>query len=169
MEFKVGDSVEYFREPSNKDISDWRGPATIVDMSRLESGRVGIRTSADQILNCRTQDIRHRLAYLAELSTEMSSQAGQAQQQLQHALEQLSVGSTVILGQTKQDNAVWSDSSANTKHRMTMHAALYLAEVLFQLQDFVAVRIAKGVKSLPERDSFSHSFTLWWLLPGVAI
>ena len=166
MEFKVGDSVEYFREPSNKDTSGWRGPATIVDMSRLESGRVGIRTNTDQILNCRTQDIRHRLTYLAELSTELSSQAGQAQQQLQQALEQLSVGSTITVGQTKQDNAVWSDSSANTKHRMTMHAALYLAEVLFQLQDVVAVRIAKGVKSLPERDSFSHSFTLWWLLPG---
>ena len=166
MEFKVGDSVEYFREPSNKDISGWRGPATIVDMSRLESGRVGIRTSTDQVLNCRTQDIRHRLVYLAELSTEMSSQAGQAQQHLQQALEQLTAGSTATLGQTKQDNDMWSDSSANTKHRMTLHAALYLAEVLFQLQDVVAVRIARGVKSLPERSSFSHSFTIWWLLPG---
>ena len=166
MEFKVGDSVEYFREPSNKDISGWRGPATIVDMSRLESGRVGIRSSTDQILNCRTQDIRHRLVYLAELSTDMSSQAGQAQQQLQQALEQLTAGSTVTLGQTKQSNATWGDSSANTKHRATLHAALYLAEVLFQIQDVVAVRLARGIKSLPERDSFTHSFTLWWLLPG---
>ena len=166
MEFKVGDSVEYFREPSNKDISGWRGPATIVDMSRLESRRVGIRTNTDQILNCRTQDIRHRLVYLAELSTEMSSQAGQAQQQLQQALEQLTAGSTVTLGQTRQDNATWSDSSANIKHRTTLQAALYLAEVLFQLQDVVAVRLARGIKSLPERDSFTHSFTLWWLLPG---
>ena len=164
MEFKVGDSVEYFREPSNK-VGGWRGPATIVDMSRLESGRVGIRTSTDQILNCRTQDIRHRLVYLAELSTEMSSQAGQAQQQLQQALGQLTAGATVTLGQTKQDNAVWSDSSANTKHRMSLHAALYLAEVLFQLQDVVAVRLAKGIKSLPGRESYTRSFTVWWLLP----
>ena len=164
MEFKVGDRVEYFREPSNKDVSGWRGPATIVDMSRLESGRVGIRTSTDQI--CRTQDIRHRLVYLAELSTEMSSQAGQAQQQLQQALEQLTAGATITLGQTKQDNAVWNDSSANTKHRITLHAALYLAEVLFQLQDVLAVRLAKGIKSLPGRDNYTHSFTVWWLLPG---
>ena len=166
MELQPGDSVEYYREPTSRDLSGWRGPATVVDVTRLEHGRVGIRTNTDQVLNCRTQDVRHRLAYLSELCAPRSSHAGQAQAFLQKYLEKISPGSHLNLGQIKTSEGVRRESPQNNKHRIALQAALYIAQVMFQLVDVVGVRIARGVKSLPERPDHSRSVFLWWLHPS---
>ncbi len=34
----VGDQVEFYRDPSHKDWSGWKGPARVVDVARLERG-----------------------------------------------------------------------------------------------------------------------------------
>ena len=181
MSFGIGDSVEYYREPSHKDISGWRGPAVITDLTRLEHGRIGIRTSTDQVLNCRVQDIRHRLAYLSELSTSsesaaqpdqntleapMSSYAGKAQEYLQDALEQLSFSTVISLGQMLGTGQRWVESAHNQRYRLALQAALYVAEVIFQVQDVVAVRLAKGIKSLAAKPEYTHSLLIWWLNPN---
>ena len=171
LEYRVGDSVEYFREPSNRDISGWRGPATVVDLTRVEHGRIGIRTSTDQVLNCRVQDIRHRLAYLTELDPNtnieapLTSHAGKAQQYIQQNIETLTHGTVLCLGQMPAAGGRWVESSRNRKYRMTLHAAIYLAEVVFQLQDVAAIRVAIGVKNLSPQPEYSRSLTVWWLSP----
>lgn len=166
LELKVGDEVEYFREPSHRDISGWRGPATVVDLTRLEHGRVGIRTSTDQVLNCRTQDVRPRLAYLAEFEAPRSSYAGKAQAHLQQALETIAHGSNLCLGQVQHDDGSWQESTHNAKYRAVLQAAIYVAEVIFQVQDVAAVRIAKGVKSLGPKPEYTRSLTIWWTAPA---
>lgn len=166
LECKVGDSVEYYREPTNRDLSGWRGPATITDLTRLEHGRVAIRTNADQVLNCRVQDIRRRLAYLMELTAPMTSHAGRAQSYLQDVLETIKPGTTFVLGQVRSTEGIWIESAHNQRYRMTLQAALYVAEVMFQIQDVASVRIARGVKSLPAKNEYTQSLTLWWTFPG---
>lgn len=181
MSFGIGDSVEYYREPSHKDISGRRGPAVITDLTRLEHGRIGIRTNTDQVLNCRVQDIRHRLAYLSELITPddsrvqvdrnaleapMSSYAGKAQEYLQDALEQLSFSTVISLGQMMGTGQRWVESAHNQRYRLALQAALYVAEVVFQLQDVVAVRLAKGIRSLAAKPEYTHSLLIWWLNPN---
>lgn len=166
LELKVGDEVEYYREPTHKDLSGWRGPATVVDLTRLEHGRVGIRTSTDQVLNCRTQDVRHRLAYLAELEAPKSSYAGKAQAHLQQALETISQGANLCLGQVQQTDGSWQESTHNTRYRSVLQSAIYVAEVIFQVQDVAAIRIAKGVKSLGPKPEYTHSLTIWWIAPA---
>ena len=171
LEYRVGDSVEYFREPSSRDTSGWRGPATVVDLTRIEHGRVGIRTSTDQVLNCRVQDIRHRLAYLAEfdpntnIEAPLTSHAGKAQQFIQQHIESLVHGTVLCLGQMPAEGGRWVESPQNRKHRMALHAAIYVAEVVFQLQDVAAVRIAIGVKNLSPLPEYTKSITVWWLNP----
>ena len=163
---KVGDEVEYYREPTHKDLSGWRGPATVVDLTRLEHGRVGIRTSTDQVLNCRTQDVRHRLAYLAEFEAPKSSYAGKAQSHLQQALESITHGSNLCLGQVQNTDGTWQESTHNTRYRAVLQSSIYVAEVIFQIQDVAAVRIAKGVKSLGPKPEYTHSLTIWWTTPA---
>eukprot|EP00971_Amphidinium_carterae_P303866 6037700-Amphidinium_carterae.1 len=65
LELSIGDAVEYWRETNNKDESGWRGPAIVCDLSRVQHGRVGIRTSSDRVLTCRSQDLRRQLTYIA--------------------------------------------------------------------------------------------------------
>lgn len=163
LKFNVGDSVEYYREPTNRDVSGWRGPAVVADLTRLEHGRVGIRTSTDQVINCRVQDVRHRLAYLQELQAPISSQPGKAQEYLQSSLEELKPGTVMILGQVLEPGGNWIQSSQTTKHGLILHASLFIATTMFQLTDVVAVRVASGVKTLTPKPEYTHSLTLWWI------
>ena len=156
-----GDRAEYYREPTQKDVSGWRGPATVVDLTRLEHGRVGVRTSTDQVLNCRVQDIRHRLAYLSELQAPLSSSSGKAQEYLQETIEQLKLGTVLILGHVMEPSGRWLTSSQSTKHGMMLQSALFVAAHVFQLSDVVAVRIARGVKTLSTKPEYTHTLTLW--------
>eukprot|EP00971_Amphidinium_carterae_P332194 6466231-Amphidinium_carterae.1 len=48
LELKVGQEVEYWRDQADKDVGGWRGPAVVTDLTRLEHGRVGLRTMADR-------------------------------------------------------------------------------------------------------------------------
>ena len=74
----------------------------------------------------------------------MSSYAGKAQEYLQDALEQLSFSTVISLGQMMGTGQRWVESAHNQRYRLALQAALYVAEVVFQLQDVVAVRLAKG-------------------------
>ena len=144
-------------------MSGWRGPAVVADLTRLEHGRVGIRTSTDQVINCRVQDVRHRLAYLQELQAPISSQPGKAQEYLQSSLEELKPGTVMILGQVLEPGGNWIQSSQTTKHGLILHASLFIATTMFQLTDVVAVRVASGVKTLTPKPEYTHSLTLWWI------
>ena len=166
LEFKVGDTVEYYRPPAHKDLSGWRGPATVTDLTRLEHGRIGLRTSTDLAITCRVQDVRHRLVYLAELEAPLSSHAGKAQAYLQEALENISQGAVFTLGQVPTNNGDFVESAHTPQRRMVLQAALFVGEVIFQLQTVAAIRIAKGVKTLSAKQSYSHSVVIWWLTPG---
>ena len=107
-EFKLGDRVDYWREPVHKEASGWRGPAVIADLSRLEHGRVGIRTNTDLVLTRRLQDVRRSLTYLTEelavffgapeLMAASGTQASHAQQVVQQFVDDLGQGAVIILG-----------------------------------------------------------------------
>eukprot|EP00971_Amphidinium_carterae_P153346 3039947-Amphidinium_carterae.5 len=42
LNLKAGDQVEFWTKPSNKDVSGWKGPALVVDITRLAHGTVGL-------------------------------------------------------------------------------------------------------------------------------
>eukprot|EP00959_Pyramimonas_sp_CCMP1952_P063792 1332581-Pyramimonas_sp.AAC.1 len=43
LELKIGDEVDIYRAPPNKDLSGWRGPAVVTDLTRLREGMIGVR------------------------------------------------------------------------------------------------------------------------------
>ena len=63
----VGDEVEYYREQNGRDVTGWRGPAIVADLSNIEHGRIAVRTMTDRVLNCMQGHVRHRLAFLTLL------------------------------------------------------------------------------------------------------
>ena len=61
-ELAVGDVVEFYRDPSQKEHQGWRGPAEIL---KVESdGTTFVKWQGGSII-CRPQDIRRALIYLA--------------------------------------------------------------------------------------------------------
>ena len=167
FEYRLGEQVEYYRPPMSKDVSGWRGPATICDLSRLEHGRVGIRTRSDNVLTCRLQDVRRCLAYMVDMESPLSSTAGQAQQVLQEFVDNMKAGpeNTMLLGNIPS-NTGWRMSKVTERHQMVYQAAVVVAELIFQLQNLAAVRIGKGVRTLSKKSEYAASTPVFWTAAG---
>ena len=58
----IGDSVDFHRDPPNKDMSGWSGPARVVDLSRQHEGTVGIEWQSRNF-PCRLADLRRTVLY----------------------------------------------------------------------------------------------------------
>eukprot|EP00435_Cladocopium_sp_Y103_P057491 s245_g19.t2 len=162
-EYKLGEQVEYFRPPLSKDATGWRGPATICDLSRLEHGRIGIRTRSDNVLTCRLQDVRRCLAYMADMQAPLSSPAGQAQQVLQEFVDSLKPGITFTFGNVYSAQEGWRLAKPTAAHNMVYQAAVVVAECVFQLQNLAAVRLGVGVRTLPEKKEYTASTLIFWM------
>ena len=176
LDYRVGEVVDYWREPVNKDVSGWRGPATIVDLTRLEHGRIGIRTNTDQVLTCRVQDIRRSLVYLTvplccffsfpDSIESPSHSADQAQMYVQAFVDRLTPGTVITLGQVKTAEGQWVVTPQTAQHRAVHDAAMFIAETVFQLTNVACVRVAKAVRALTARSEFNNSMLLWWSSDG---
>ena len=176
LDYRVGEIVDYWREPVNKDTSGWRGPATITDLTRLEHGRIGIRTNTDQMLTCRVQDIRRSLTFLTESLHAFfghpdelhspSPSANQAQQVVQAFADSLTPGSVITLGFVKTADGQWVTTPHTESHRSVFDAAVFVAETVFQMTHIACIRVARAVKVLTQREEFSSSMLLWWLEHG---
>ena len=172
FEFKIGQNVDYFRPPAHKDASGWRGPGTIVDLSRLEHGRVGVRTSTDQVITCRLQDVRHSLVTWSDelfsffgapdFISPSGTQAHQAQQVAQAAVDALRVGSVLTLGHVRTAAGLWTETPHTGQHRDVYQACMFVAETVFCLRSVVAVRLGRAIRSLTSREEFASSLCIWW-------
>ena len=60
--FNIGDLVEFYRPPSNKDTPGWHGPARVCDTTDATRGHVSIKWQG-KVLACRLQDLRHELSH----------------------------------------------------------------------------------------------------------
>ena len=61
LELQTGDLVEFYRPPLTKDVSGWRGPATVTDVTSLSDGIMSIRWQG-RVLSCRVQDNRNQFS-----------------------------------------------------------------------------------------------------------
>ena len=176
LDYRIGETVDYWRDPVHKDVSGWRGPATITDLTRLEHGRVGIRTSTDQVLTCRIQDIRRSLAYLSDSLQSFfrypdhlaapGPSSNMAQQHVQAFVASMQPGTVLTLGFVKTAGGQWVMTPQTVKHRSVYEAAVFIAETVFQLSQVACIRLARAIRTLTSRDEFCNSMLLWWTAQG---
>ena len=67
MNLQVGEEVDFYRQPSQKDASGWFGPATLTDVSQTSRGMVTVRWLS-RPMEVRLQDVRRHLYFLALLA-----------------------------------------------------------------------------------------------------
>ena len=172
LEYQLGQQVDWFREPTGKDMSGWRGPGTIVDLTRIEHGRVGVRTSTDQVLTVRLQDLRPSLTFMSsDLASFFhqddpvaleGSQSHYAQQVVQDYVDALKPGVVLTLGQVFTKLGSWVETPQTETHRHLLQACAFLAESVFKIASVAAVRLAKSVRTLTQRNEFTGSMCLYW-------
>ena len=67
LDLQVGDSVDFWRDPANKDTSGWRGPADVVDLGEMSEGNISVRWQG-RVFSCAPRLVRRALVMLVMLS-----------------------------------------------------------------------------------------------------
>ena len=68
LDLHPGDQVEFYRDPPSKDVTGWRGPATVVSLDRADEGIVEVRWQS-RLLQCQARDVRRYIAYIVFLAS----------------------------------------------------------------------------------------------------
>ncbi|CAE7711800.1 unnamed protein product, partial [Symbiodinium sp. CCMP2456] len=155
LELSAGDQVEFYRVPSNKDLSGWAGPATVVDLLQLDQGQIGIRFQGRYIL-CRVQDIRRALMFTTFLSDEPHNTPSGLIRITAEALDR----QVVRLGWFKQQG-IWRSFVENSKFPDVLVAGLHLAACNLQFSGVVSFRLGNGLSTL-SGVRCDESMIIWW-------
>ncbi len=169
LNLHVGDEVDVYRAPPNKDTSGWQGPAEVIDISRVTRGIVSVRWQS-KVLEVQIPHIRRHLHFLALLSTmantldeglSYASAFDNVWKHIKEVVEQLKVGSHVQVGHCYHDGR-WLLTSNNVKFPKLMSAAKFYAENHLQLTNVVAARAGRGIRELSALQGFSRSTIILW-------
>ena len=166
FEYKVGDEVEYWRDPSTKEASGWRAPGYIEGLSQIAHGKIAVRTSTDRVISCRIQDVRPRLAYACFfLCPDLGLPATTAVNFVVNFLSRMKQNCSFILGTMLGKDHTWITTPDTAKHRELLLALKFFADNIVYLSDFQAVRVSNGVHYLPGHAEFATSQLYWWHPP----
>ena len=116
-----------------QDAPGWRGPGEVVDLSRLEHGRIGLRTNTDQVITCRLQDVA-ATSLLSPMSSPLAaSQANQAQQVAQSTANSLRPGTVLTFGHVRTADGQSVETPRTGTHRAAYQASMFIADTVFRL------------------------------------
>ncbi len=76
LQLRIVDSVDCAivddTKKGGKDVSPWKGPAEVVDLSQISRGTISLKTRAGKIVMVRTQNVRPHLHFFRWLGTSLT-------------------------------------------------------------------------------------------------
>eukprot|EP00435_Cladocopium_sp_Y103_P051132 s594_g15.t1 len=161
LDLKLGDLVEFYRKPMNKDTVGWHGPAEVVNLTSLQDGLLHVKWQG-RIIAVRVQDVRTAMIYLTFLmrpSGPIRTFKAEVESQTSGA---------VRLGWMRQGQN-WIECQANKTYPNLLAAGLYLSAVCMNLQGVIGFRCGVNVHNLPAI-AFDDTLLLWWNMqkPGMS-
>ena len=148
LELKLGESIDFFRDPPNKDISGWRGPAVVTDLSGISDGQVGLKWHG-RSMTARLQDVRRSLVLVTSFFQRHQAEPFETQfEVMSNFVESMDPG-TILLGMTySTKDKQWQMTSASRRFPVILEASLHVGRHLLQLDSCIAVRLARQAKAL---------------------
>ena len=168
LELKLGDSIDFYRDPPNKDVSGWRGPCVVTDITSISEGQVGFKWQGRN-MTARVGDIRKALVLW---STFLLSHQGDAVQAPLEAMsdfvESMDPG-VLMIGYIQHQRHVrsssgsqWRLTAASLKHPELVKAVFHVAVQILGLHRCHAARLGNQVKHLTGIPSCGMSVLYWW-------
>ena len=155
LDLRVGDQVEFHRKATTKDVHSWFGPATVVDLTSVIDGQIGVKWQG-RLLLCRTQDVRRAQLFWCFLAY-MPAQS--PVRYLCEAAVELR-GDVVRLGWFRSGNS-WVACEGNRRFSRVLLAGLHVGSCALNLSGVVSFRLGSSVHTLPAVVC-DDSFLLWW-------
>ena len=156
----VGEPVDFYREPTNKDTSGWMGPAEVLDVSKVERGVVVVRWNSQQ-LNVSLNNVRRHMFHFVFLECQAFLSRQNAWAHIKQCVEQAGVNSLIQVGLAYQDGH-WCLTKANSEFHSLMSAVRHFAENQLHLSGVVSARIGQGVKTLHAIKGYSSAVVVLW-------
>ena len=104
INLQIGEEVDFYRPPNNKDTSGWDGPATVIDVTRSTRGVVTVRWQ-NRVMEVQLPNIRRHLHFWTLLATMTESTfltvGGQAWSCIQRHLGTMKAGCLIQVGHNR--------------------------------------------------------------------
>ncbi|CAK0834374.1 unnamed protein product [Prorocentrum cordatum] len=157
---QLGDLVDIWRDPPNKDVSGWRGPATVVNVNRIQEGVVDVQWQS-RTLSCRLADVRHSLSMDVMVATEHYRQYWELPLTLvQEFAESIEKGSVTLA--CVNTSTGWKLSRHCAKYPIIFHAMLHVASCDLRLQGCSGGRLGHGAKDLECMPGVDETLFIFW-------
>ena len=163
LELQLGDSVDFHRDPPNKDMSGWSGPARVVDLSRLSEGTIGIEWQSRNF-PCRVADLRRAVLYTCFLSTKHSRDYAQVPLQVLVDFAEAVEKDVLHFGLAFRSGK-WHLTKSSIKFPLIMSAVYHVAACDLQLLGTIAAKVGHGVPHVDGIAGADDSLVIWWA-PG---
>ena len=155
LDLKVGEEVDFFRQPDIKDTPGWQGPAIVADISRATRGVVTVRYQ-NRALEVQLANIRRHLNYLVFMVTSFRHKTvhDNVWEFIRQAIENMPRNKLTHLGKAKSatceshmgEAGSWATTPHTSKLTGLLSAIKFFAENHLHIDQVVAARVGRGVK-----------------------
>ena len=146
-QYRVGEEVEVYRQPAQKEMSGWRGPAEILKVE--DDGAIRVTWQGGSLL-CRPQDVRRALLYAAFLYFYLQATHGPTLYDpfsiLRDHVMGMRLGVPALFAITLQEGKYYISHAATNNNRI-FHATLAVANAL-HLEGCTGARVGRGIHRL---------------------
>ena len=161
--------MDFYRNPSAKDVTGWHGPATVADLTRLTRGSIQVKWQG-QLLEVTTHSVRHHLGYWVFLAAYHRVQQAHIHtniwQTIKSELDKMSSGQVIQLGHILHHDQSWKWAKKTATQYQLYNALKFFAENHLHLDNVVSVRVGKGLQQLSKLHGYTASTLLLWK-PGL--
>ena len=166
MSLQVGDEVDYYRPPSTKDVSGWRGPARVTAIDEMHHGIIKIKDKG-AVMSCKCGDMRPHLQQWV-FQTKFADSHGfgpgdsiaTAWHFITRYLESAPAPSLLRLGYSFPNSG--QTTSDTRQHPMLSSACFYFVENGMHRTNVFQIRLSKGVQVLPKYHNCDSSLVTYW-------
>ena len=155
--------VEYYRDPTTKDDSGWRGPATIVS-SNPSANSVTIKTPDNREIRCRFQDVRRVIQHVAlvfGLLQDRSAAAFECYRIVLSFIDNCAKGKFHTFGYL-WTNGRYEPTRETKRHHNVAQALDYIVSNVLRLPRVLSIRLGRAINRFPLMAHADRSLLIWW-------
>lgn len=158
---EVGEIIEFYREPAQKEHQGWRGPAEILKLEK--DGTVHVKWQGGSLI-CRLQDVRRALTYLAMMYSVWAYEADGTSSSLdfiQSYMATMPTGTQTTVAVLMQTGKYVVTTAAKQQPLLLQHL-LYFAGCDLHLTGCIGARLARGLPKLSGLRDIDDSLVVSW-------
>ena len=162
-DLKVGDQVDFYRKPMQKDISGWLGPATVVNVLDARRGHIDVKWQS-KTLTCKHAHLRRHLIPLwSMLAFSGNMYQPSYDDKIHNLLGQLKSGDSRMYGHLIHDGK-WVRTRETREHPSKWKNIRYYARNMLQISNVKAARVFRSMAIVPStKEGFENSTLILWM------